>query len=1163
MSNNNSNNNSVGAKSRPIPFLELSADTLYYLDQSSIDFENVLTVWLTLTKSSSFIKNGKRLENISWRVVNRNLILLREQREKAAVAAAEEAAASSAGTNPGVVAANDNSKEAAVPNNNKPNGKNSIPLDTLQLGENDFKSLIAISNHRDGSRQPFLQELTPTRKTGAGSTTRPKLRHDYTSSSSSSLRRAALFKATPTSSTPTPTPTPPASSSYSSATNTSNNNVHNNSKSSYSFKVKTAGQQQQQQQQRPPLRPSHSRQKSEISIQNVGKEITEEISGSESETENHLHEHEHRHKQEHEQEQAQEQEDIIYNQPEPKYAFGIFTRKDSATLKDEEQAKVAKQTEQINEELNRERPPMLRTSTSTSIVRGFSPSDISINHSIQSTKKNTPEFVNNNENGKGKSPLLPPTSSLFDFNNKDIKKKTGTNNNSKEPSKVYSDGTPNHKLSKKLSLLTNLGMTTMHNINNVNPNNQNNMFFIESSPSPAESDIVGSIDHMTLNKDTLEKHRHHQENGNHDHIATGNVADGSIAHPGNDKSHTHSNSHSHNQDRTNTGLEGKKDEIDSKIDDTQKQHANGSPVSQQQSNVSLFYQQPTNQLMFSSEESLSDDSEWSSISGSEDNSDDYNDSEYHKQKWNEEQLKFAKQDEAAKRPPIRRSLLSGLFLNQMNDHPHDGSEPSSAQVTASDTQNQAHPAQKQMQMRAQSSTVIPVAKPSLTRRSFSTNYEGDQKRPPPQHIIESKSCLEISSTKDNNSNRKKSSVVTSQTNVNALASSVSPLSKPILLKESSAVSSAGTLSYDKRQSSLTRLMSKSALNLTSYFAKNRRPSHSHQSNAPPTASTLLPTALATHMFIPNAHQLARSKLSSVVERSPSPVSDENNGGNYGGTIKSDDGIIDANNVEDASSKNGSSHDRKQTHGTDIKSSKCPSSVSLSSLHSYQNHKHDSSSGLENEEKNTNENNGSISNGEDLVSEDELHESSLIPHSQPKQINYQALPARSNQLQHNQLQQKVVIPGVKLSPRSTRRNMIATELSESLRKSILWDRKVFKVQIDEGYDPELEPNTHHHHHHHHHRADHGRSLSDKNQVPSLESSERSEGKLLENGFDNSHRANEEDTSRNISESKALMNGNNNTGTTVASLEDENEIKSSQENLWLDSDDNHLDYHAKGW
>ncbi|QPG75645.1 hypothetical protein FOA43_003002 [Brettanomyces nanus] len=70
------------------PFLELSHSTIAMLQHQQntnttnnldktpvIDLDNVLTLWTTLANSAEFIRNGRRLENISWRVVNRSLLL--------------------------------------------------------------------------------------------------------------------------------------------------------------------------------------------------------------------------------------------------------------------------------------------------------------------------------------------------------------------------------------------------------------------------------------------------------------------------------------------------------------------------------------------------------------------------------------------------------------------------------------------------------------------------------------------------------------------------------------------------------------------------------------------------------------------------------------------------------------------------------------------------------------------------------------------------------------------------------------------------------------------------------------------------------------------------------------------------------------------------------
>lgn len=84
-------------RKRPMPFLEVSQSSIEYIsshlkkDTADIvrktdpstgrklsnekDVENIITFWTTLTKASDVIQNGKRLENMSWRLINRKLIL--------------------------------------------------------------------------------------------------------------------------------------------------------------------------------------------------------------------------------------------------------------------------------------------------------------------------------------------------------------------------------------------------------------------------------------------------------------------------------------------------------------------------------------------------------------------------------------------------------------------------------------------------------------------------------------------------------------------------------------------------------------------------------------------------------------------------------------------------------------------------------------------------------------------------------------------------------------------------------------------------------------------------------------------------------------------------------------------------------------------------------
>lgn len=89
----------LDTRRRPMPFLQVSQNAIGYIDShleknnnistsnnglnsesntlnnNVLEFDNVMTFWTTLTKTSDVIQNGKRMENMSWRIVNRKLIL--------------------------------------------------------------------------------------------------------------------------------------------------------------------------------------------------------------------------------------------------------------------------------------------------------------------------------------------------------------------------------------------------------------------------------------------------------------------------------------------------------------------------------------------------------------------------------------------------------------------------------------------------------------------------------------------------------------------------------------------------------------------------------------------------------------------------------------------------------------------------------------------------------------------------------------------------------------------------------------------------------------------------------------------------------------------------------------------------------------------------------
>ncbi|ODQ46499.1 hypothetical protein PICMEDRAFT_63411 [Pichia membranifaciens NRRL Y-2026] len=85
----------LDTRKRRLPFLEVSQSSIEYISthlkdagrcagpgcgrgqqaSEERDMDNIITFWTTLTKASEVIQNGRRLENLSWRLINRKLIL--------------------------------------------------------------------------------------------------------------------------------------------------------------------------------------------------------------------------------------------------------------------------------------------------------------------------------------------------------------------------------------------------------------------------------------------------------------------------------------------------------------------------------------------------------------------------------------------------------------------------------------------------------------------------------------------------------------------------------------------------------------------------------------------------------------------------------------------------------------------------------------------------------------------------------------------------------------------------------------------------------------------------------------------------------------------------------------------------------------------------------
>lgn len=552
---------------KSLPFLEVSPDLLN-LDRESLDFENVLTVWTTLIKSKNFIKNGRRLENISWRVVNRNLLL-------------------------------------------KPYEESRISLDAK-----DFDTLMGISSQKS-NKQPFLH-------------------------------------------TPNPTPPPPKLKKRPSQID----RIHHVGKE-ITNEVSSSEEEVVDEEE---AREAKAKAKAKVDYSRGGDDL-EGGSGpsgiNDSSTYHHLQSDSRLNHQERFPHTDSHNQNASLHHPEPKYAVGAAA-----------------------ETMAPRKPPMERSSTSTSIVRGFSPSQVSVSY--------TPKIDAQKQSELKEEDKVSEQKRLQEQHKQHIQQLYR-----KQPD------------SRRSNLYNKLSMSK------ISPKGKNNdMFFIESSPSPAESD-----------------------------------------------------------------MEPKK-------------------LSPNRSNASLFggQNEHQSQILFTSDDSFSDSEpdEWSSVSESEEEE---NDKE-------ESSLAFEKNDQLLTRnhSAMKRSLLSGLFLNQLHSPPQRARTMSPGEQSS---ERFDHPSIR----RTVTHTAPSMASSSANLPSVKT--EG-------QH-------LNISSSYD----------------------------KP-------ATSSSYVVASALKQNLETN---KSALNLAHQLANSRRPTH-QPSNAPPTASTLLPTALSTHMFIPSAQQ-RRSKQSSK-EQTPEP-----------------------------------------------------------------------------------------------------------------------------------------------------------------------------------------------------------------------------------------------------------------------------------------------------
>ncbi|VEU19691.1 DEKNAAC100057 [Brettanomyces naardenensis] len=303
----------------------------------------------------------------------------------------------------------------------------------------------------------------------------------------------------------------------------------------------------------------------------------------------------------------------------------------------------------------------------------------------------------------------------------------------------------------------------------------------------------------------------------------------------------------------------------------------GSPQSDtQRSQVSLFappQQQQHERILFSSSDDSSDDSDWSSLSDDSDFDDgevklgqgkssrdddlmfqkkEVRSSRYELRSGSSGQSEADLQSSSSQQKVLKKSLLSGLFL--------DGKRANAPALNTPINQRQRLLQQQRLHQQ-QLSPPQHVSSPKLV---YTSGPDGSHK--PSVHHIDEPLDLSL-----NLSNRATASASTVTTMVPRFSPPENPLS---LLKRHSSASVAVTddkkvdpSSTDNQRAPGVAVVSKSAISLASFLSNSRRPQEVnhydrfHQSNAPPTATTLLPTALATHMFLPtmSLRQQARAR----------------------------------------------------------------------------------------------------------------------------------------------------------------------------------------------------------------------------------------------------------------------------------------------------------------
>ncbi|CCD25562.1 Mks1p NDAI_0F02440 [Naumovozyma dairenensis CBS 421] len=290
----------------------------------------------------------------------------------------------------------------------------------------------------------------------------------------------------------------------------------------------------------------------------------------------------------------------------------------------------------------------------------------------------------------------------------------------------------------------------------------------------------------------------------------------------------------------------------------------------QKIDVSKSLDKNNNKIFFSSEDEEDDDSDWDSVSedsdlyadDDDDGFDDLNEDEedqYYRKQWdkliftknknknkNNENRKKMKSNQSSvssnntvrSHERVRRSLLSGLFVNETMENQNSNNITNNDE---SQTTNDNIQITNKKDHSNSTSSMLSLQTQLTPKHNNNTNTT----TPAPIHSQDSGLISRLATLETST--------------VNALGSVSPPRSSDL----TSTVNLIKTQQEQQEQQGRSRSRTRTTTKKTSRPRTRRTESFSsivseatgerylHESNAPPTAQTILPTALATHMFLPN------------------------------------------------------------------------------------------------------------------------------------------------------------------------------------------------------------------------------------------------------------------------------------------------------------------------